>query len=75
MGKDEPQTGLLLPGRGALRSGVLTGSHLWPLRVQEAVLIGRLEVEESCHSSDTTDSMLRRVNVTSLLQRVELRTY
>lgn len=32
----------------ALRSAVLTGSHLWPLGVQEAVLIGTLEMEESC---------------------------
>lgn len=41
----------------ALRSAVLTGSHLWPLGVQEAVLIGTLEMEESCRSSDATEGL------------------
>lgn len=56
MGKDEPQD--LTPASGLCpRRRVLTGSHLWPLGVQEAVLIGRLEMEDSCHSSDATEGL------------------
>lgn len=51
MGKDEPQTRLLLLRLSAL-SGVPTGSHLWPLRVLEAVLTaglrwGRVVIRDS----------------------------
>lgn len=77
MGKDESHTCLRLLGPGALRSAVQTGSHLWPLRVQEAVLLGWLRWRKAVIvQTQQRDSRLRWVNVNQpLASQVELTAY